>query len=148
MGRKGTGPPKGQDRVCASCCRQEWLVDALWFADLLVDSGSCGHSWGRRGALVDVGWGVQQGGAEVQLLCIRSPVDWTWGIKESDLYARPFSVCTSCASPQNGPRLVRGLGGLLRWEDLEAWTQAVSWVRHSQEAAPSLGCTRLIRVDL
>ena len=101
-----------------------------------------------EGLLWTSGGGVQQGGAEVQLLCIRSPVDWTWGIKESDLYARPFSVCTSCASPQNGPRLVRGLGGLLRWEDLEAWTQAVSWVRHSQEAAPSLGCTRLIRVDL
>lgn len=53
------------------------------------------------------------------------PVDWKWGVKESDLYARPFSVCTSCASPRNGPRLVRGLWGLLRWEDLEAWTWAV-----------------------
>ena len=40
VGGKGTGPPKGQDKGCVLyAIGQEWSVDALLHADLLINGG-------------------------------------------------------------------------------------------------------------
>lgn len=108
--REQAHPKVRTECVLHAAGRSGWWMPSCLLTCWLIVASAVPPGAGE-GLLWPSGGGCSRGGAEVQLPCIRSPVDWTWGIKESDLYAKPFQSVPVVLHLRMDPDWSGGFGG-------------------------------------